>query len=118
MFFLILRKQHSHSREPDAYLFLPSIRHSFESGRLLILRTRAEVRQVNSGVHRLANWQQLSRFCFQLLHDLEVLLVNSLPYLLGLMLFEGSQQLFLLIGRNDVIGNFKENFILFLDMVL
>ena len=44
--------------------------------------------------------------------------MNPGSYLLGLMLFEGSQQLFLLIGRNDVIGNSKENLILFLDMVL
>ena len=69
-------------------------------------------------VHRLANWQQLSRFCFQLLRDLEIFLVNSFSYLLGLMLFEGSQQLFLLIGRNNVIGNFKENLILLLNVLL
>src|SRR5215510_8462942 len=54
---------------------------------------------------------------FQFLNQFEVLLVNSLSDFLGFMFFERSQQRFLLIGRNNIIGNFKKNRILFLDML-
>src|SRR5215475_5561004 len=60
----------------------------------------------------------LSRSCLQLLYDLEILLVNSLSDLLRFMFLKGSQKHFLLINRNNIIGDSKENLIFFLDMVL
>src|SRR5215471_19676733 len=60
----------------------------------------------------------LAMMLLQFLNQFEVLLVNSLSDFLGFMFLERSQQRFLLISRNNIIGNFKKNLILFLDMLL
>src|SRR5215471_18559460 len=60
----------------------------------------------------------LAMMLLQFLNQLEVLLVNSLSDFLGFMFFERSQQRFLLINRNNIIGDSKEDLILLLDMVL
>ena len=43
--------------------------------------------------------------------------MNAGSYLFSLMLFEGSQQLFLLIRRNDIIGDPEQNLIFLLYML-
>src|SRR5262245_29866917 len=55
---------------------------------------------------------------FQFLNQFEVLLVNSLSDFLGFMFLERSQKRFLFTSRNNIIGDSKEDLILFLDMVL